>query len=109
MMNEYAGTSHGLLEGTHVASSFGWRTVDAIAVGDKVLTFDNAMQPVVEIRRDMRWLEATSTPKARWPVRIPAGAMGNRRDLSILHNQGILVESEAANDPQGDPFAVVAL
>ncbi len=70
MMSKYAGTSHGLIAGTHVASSLGWRTVDAITIGDNVLTFDNAMQPVVEIRRDVKWKDATSVPKARWPVRI---------------------------------------
>lgn len=107
MLNEYVGTSHGLLAGTHVASSLGWRTVDALAIGDNILTFDNAMQPIVEIRRDVKWRDTTAVPDSRWPVRIPTGAMGNRRDLSVLHNQGILVESDAANDPLGDPFAVV--
>ena len=107
MTNEYVGTSHGLMAGTHVASSLGWRPVEAITVGDNILTFDNAMQPVVEIRRDVKWRDATSIPEARWPVRIPAGAMGNRCDLTVFPNQGILVESDAANDPQGDPFAVV--
>ena len=33
--------SHGLMAGTRVASNLGWRAIDALAVGDKVLTFDN--------------------------------------------------------------------
>jgi hypothetical protein len=107
MMSKYAGTSHGLIARTHVASSLGWRTVDAITIGDNVLTFDNAMQPVVEIRRDVKWKDATSVPKVRWPVRIPAGVLGNRCDITVLPDQGILVESDAASDPMGDPFAVV--
>ncbi|MEP2030404.1 MAG: Hint domain-containing protein [Paracoccaceae bacterium] len=107
MSDAYVGTSHGLVAGTHVASSLGWRAVDAIAVGDEVLTFDNAMQPVVEIRRDVKWRDFATIPESRWPVTIPAGVLGNRRDLTVLHEQGILVESNAANDPLGDPFAVV--
>lgn len=107
MNDAYVGTSHGLMAGTHVASSLGWRAVDAIAVGDEVLTFDNAMQPVVEIRREVKWSDFAVIPASRWPVTIPAGALGNRRDLTVLHDQGILVESNAANDPLGDPFAVI--
>lgn len=107
MNDGLVGISHGLMLGTHVASNLGWRAVDAISVGDQVLTFDNAMQTVIEIRRDMLWLDGADVPERMWPVTIPAGAMGNRCDLSLLPDQGLLVESEAATDAQGDPFAVV--
>lgn len=101
------GITHGLMAGTHVASNLGWRRVDALGVGDKVLTFDSAMQPIVEIRREVLWVDASEVPERMWPVTIPAGAMGNRCDLSLLPDQGLLVESEAAADALGDPFAVV--
>ena len=37
----------GLVAGTRIATAMGWRAVEAIAVGDLVLTFDNGLQPVV--------------------------------------------------------------
>jgi Hint domain-containing protein len=101
------GITHGLVAGTNVASNLGWRAVDALSVGDMVLTFDNAMQPIVEIRRDLTWLDAKDVPPQMWPVTVPAGALGNRCELALLPDQGILVESEAAADAMGDPFAVV--
>ncbi|WP_241525652.1 Hint domain-containing protein [Pseudophaeobacter leonis] len=39
----------GLLAGTHVASNLGWRPVEALCAGDKVLTFDHGMQTIVEV------------------------------------------------------------
>ena len=107
MNDGLVGITHGLMGGTHVASNLGWRAVDALSVGDKVLTFDNAMQPITEIRRDVLWLDATGVPERMWPVTVPAGALANRCDLSLLPDQGLLVESEAAADALGDPFAVV--
>ena len=50
MNGALVGITHGLVAGTNVASNLGWRAVDALSVGDMVLTFDNAMQPIVEIR-----------------------------------------------------------
>lgn len=103
----YNVTAHGLLSGTRVASNLGWRSVDALTIGDEVLTFDNGMQKVVEIRRSTLWVDATMVPTHMWPVFVPAGALGNRSDMTILPEQGIMIESEAALDQHGDPFAVV--
>jgi hypothetical protein len=100
-------SSHGLLSGTHVASNLGWRTVDTLAVGDKVLTFDNAMQTVVEIRRDIMWVTDSHEMPRSWPVVVPQGALGNRCDMTILPDQGIMIECDAAEDAHGDPFAVI--
>lgn len=98
--------SRGLISGTRVGTSMGWRGVEALAPGDMVLTFDNGLQPLVEVRRDTFWMSDRSL--ARDPVvAIPAGAMGNTVNLQLLVDQGILIESEAACDAQGDPFAVV--
>jgi hypothetical protein len=40
-------------------------------------------------------------------VIVPAGALGNRDELTLLADQGVLVESDAASDMYGDPFAIV--
>lgn len=99
---------HGLLAGTRVASNLGWRAIEALTAGDKILTFDHGMQVIREIKRKTLWLDATSLPDHMRPVTVPAGALGNRVPLRLLPEQGVLVESDAATDAQGDPFAVVA-
>jgi hypothetical protein len=99
--------SHGLMAGTRVASNLGWRAIDALAVGDKVLTFDNGMQVITEIRRAHMWLDAPETAEKLWPVVIPVDALGNREELTLLPDQGVMVESDAAQDMHGDPFAIL--
>ncbi|MEP4198601.1 MAG: Hint domain-containing protein [Aliishimia sp.] len=98
---------HGLITGTKVASNLGWRAVDTIAPGDQVLTFDHGMQYVVEVRRTVMFTDATTVPEHMLPVTVPAGALGNRNTMRLLPEQGVMVESDAAIDAFGDPFAVV--
>lgn len=99
--------SHGLMAGTRVASNLGWRAIEALAVGDKVLTFDSGMQEITEIRRAHMWLDAPETCETMWPVVIPVDALGNREELVLLPDQGVMVESDVAQDLYGDPFAVI--
>jgi hypothetical protein len=95
------------MQGTRVASSLGWRAVEALAVGDNVLTFDNGMQRIVEIRRETYHLAAPDSVADQWPVIVPRNALGHHDQLTLLADQGVLVESDAAADLYGDPFAVV--
>lgn len=97
----------GFLKGTHVASNLGWRAVETLSVGDKVLTFDHAMQPIVDIQRETLIQPEGSVIGSRRPVLVPRDALFNRRELWLMPDQGILVECEAAQDAMGDPFAVV--
>lgn len=99
--------THGLMAGTRVASNLGWRAIEALAVGDMVLTFDHGMREITEIRRLTVWLDAPDTVPAMWPVIVPVGALGNREELTLLADQGVLVESDAASDKYGDPFAII--
>ncbi|MCE8517904.1 Hint domain-containing protein [Ruegeria pomeroyi] len=96
----------GFLAGTMVASNLGWRPVETLKVGDKVLTFDHAMQTVADIQRETVLLPH-GLPATLHPVRLPRGVCHNRRDLWLMPDQGLLVECEAALDVLGDPFAVV--
>lgn len=99
--------THGLMAGTRVASNLGWRAIDALTVGDKVLTFDHGMQEITEVRRAHMWLDAPETCEAMWPVVIPVGALFNREEMVLLPDQGVMVESDAAQDMHGDPFAII--
>lgn len=100
-------TTHGLMAQTKVASNLGLRAVGALSVGDKVLTFDGGMQPITAIHRTIVWQGGPESDRNEWPVSIPQEALGNRSALTVLPEQGVLVESMAARDPFGDPFAVV--
>ncbi len=99
-------TNRGLIAGTRVGTVMGWRAVEALAPGDMVLTFDNGLQPLVEVRRETIWV-SDMTGRNMATVLVPAGAMGNSGDVELLAGQGVLIESEAACDALGDPFAVV--
>jgi hypothetical protein len=105
--SEFATLTHGLMAGTRVASNLGWRAIDALAVGDKVLTFDHGMQQIVRICRARMWRDAPGTAAALWPVVIPQGALGNREELVLLPDQGVMIESDAAHDLHGDPFMIL--
>ncbi|WP_406645334.1 Hint domain-containing protein [Aliisedimentitalea scapharcae] len=97
----------GFLCGTHVVSNLGWRRVDALCVGDKVLTFDNGMRTIVEIQRETLTRPAEGMPRSRWPMMVPEGALLNRRAMSIMPDQGVFIESDLVVDALGDPYAIV--
>lgn len=103
---ETAFRTNGLVAGTRIATSSGWRSVEAVAVGDLILTFDNGLQPVVAVTRTpVRQRQFTHT--AALPVLVPAGAIGNTAPMTLLPEQGVMVESDVAEALFGDPFAVV--
>lgn len=97
----------GVLAGTRVASSLGWRAVEALAAGDKLLTFDNGMQPIMDVRREATHIDTSLLPQDRWSMLVPAGALSNRTEMVVKWNQGILIESDVADEALGDPFALV--
>jgi hypothetical protein len=99
--------NYGFFTKTKVACNAGWRRIDQLSVGDKVLTFDHGMQPIVEIRKDVVFEVPAETPPADWPVVLPVAALGNRETLVLQANQGVMLEIEGMEDPMGDPFAVV--
>ena len=97
----------GFLEETHVVSNLGWRRVDDLRIGDKVLTFDNGMRPILELQRETLSLVEAPMPRGQWPLLVPQGVVQNRRELHVLPDQGIFVETELVSDAQGDPYVVI--
>lgn len=100
---------HGVMAGTAIASSDGWRPVEALAVGDRVWTFDNGLRPILEIRRTVFGRTQLDREKAPAPLVIPAAALGNEADITLLPHVGLLLECENASDAMGDPFAVIPI
>ena len=99
--------TRGLLGSGYVATAMGWRRVDALAAGDSVLTFDNGVRRVVEVRRDSFWIADMMAPASYSTIMVPAGALGNSLALELLPDQGVMIECDAACDAHGDPFAIV--
>lgn len=101
------GIASGLVSGTRVATSIGWRTVEAIAPGDMALTFDGGMQVVRRITRSVLWSSERNCPAHLWPLQVPVGALGNQDEMLLLPEQIVMVESDAAEELFGDPFALI--
>ena len=100
-------TTRGLPAGTQVATTFGWRSVEAVAVGDEILTFDNGLRPVVAITRTPIASQLSRQPVFARPVHVPAGALGNDVATILLADEPVMIESDAAEALSGDPFAIL--
>lgn len=98
--------TEGLVCGTRVCSSEGWRDVGEIAVGDDVMTFDNGYQTVIAIT-DTAAAPAGVRPVYARAVSVPALALGNGEAMVLLPDQSVMVESDAAEALFGDPFAIL--
>lgn len=106
--NDFGVIAEGLVAGTLVATDLGWQPVEDLQAGERVVTFDNGMQPLKAVRISTLWTAGSHAPRAVWPLTVPARALGNRTDIRLLPEQALLIESDAAEDLYGDPFTMVA-
>lgn len=106
-MSDTGGFSTGVSAGTLIATNTGWRPVETIRRGDKVLTFDSGLQEVTHVHSGMLLTKGQDCPKHLLPLGVPAKALGNRKPMLLLPDQVVLVESDTAEELYGDPFALV--
>ncbi|PCD76127.1 Hint domain-containing protein [Pseudothioclava arenosa] len=92
--------SDGIVAGTRIATEAGWRPVEALAPGDRVMTFDHGVQEVLHIER----IRLGAVPRA---ILVPQQALGNATALLLLGDQSVMVESNLAEAAFGDPFVLV--
>jgi hypothetical protein len=97
----------GLLSGTRVATGHGWRPVQALCAGDRVVTFDAGVQPLCGVTRHPVWTGESACPQRFWPLDVGRGVMGNRAPLRIMPHQVVMIESDLAETLWGDPFALL--
>jgi len=97
----------GLVFGTRVATPSGWRSAEGLVAGDWVLTFDNGMQRVTQVDHAPVWTGERRCPREFWMLDVPAGLCGNHAYLRLMPEQGVMVESDAAEMLLGDPFSIV--
>ncbi|WP_102106972.1 Hint domain-containing protein [Oceaniglobus roseus] len=96
----------GLTAGTRVATATGWRPVEAVTVGDRVLTFDAGLQLVTAVERV--WFDGTGAmAAAQKPLRVPPQALGNHAEMVLLPDQPVIFEADCAEELFGDPFALL--
>jgi len=85
--------------GTMIMTPSGEKAIDALSVGDEVITADHDVQRIRWIgTRRLSRSELAAKPKLR-PIRIAAGALGNdlpRRDLLVSPQHRMLVRSAIA-------------
>lgn len=97
----------GMISDTRIATAMGWRPVETVWPGEKVLTFDAGLQTVTEVSRRPFWASQEPCPRSFWPIEVPSGVLGNREVMHLLPDQYIMVESDAAEDLYGDPFTLI--
>jgi hypothetical protein len=105
--NSFGMIAEGLLAGTLIATEMGWQDVRDLQPGDRIVTFDNGMQPLRALRESVLMTGGEQTPRLTWPLHVPSGALGNRSDLTLLPEQAVLIETDVAEDLFGDPFTLV--
>ncbi|MGP9789427.1 Hint domain-containing protein [Roseinatronobacter sp. NSM] len=96
----------GLLPGTLIGTQSGWRGVETILPGDLVLTFDNGMQRV-EANHRVTIAQASLPAHKGFTMAVPAGVLGNRKQISLLPCQEVIVESDMAEIDFGEPFVLI--
>lgn len=101
------GQAEGIVAGTRIATSMGWRPVEAIAAGDMVMTFDHGLRPVMAVHRAQLFAGRNACPRHMMPLAVPEGALGNASPMLLLPEQNVLVESDLAEAVFGDPFALI--
>ncbi len=97
---------NGFLAETLIATDHGWCPAGRIAQGSVVMTFDHGLQPVLEVQTVQIDPRVIPDRKARL-IGIPAGALGNRREMRVLPMQELVIESDEAETLYGDPFVPV--
>lgn len=97
----------GFLPTDQVLSEHGWRAVSELKLGERVVTFDNGLQEIVDIERIVLMPDATIIPPEFWPVSIPENTLGDHPALMLLPDQGVLLEHQYVLDHMGDPFAIL--
>lgn len=93
----------GIMAGTRVATAVGMRAVESLKVGDKVVTFENRLQPVEWIERRVIWCGRNAEELA-WPLHVPSGALANRDEMYLMPAQAIVIDCELAEQVFGSPY-----
>lgn len=96
----------GIVAGSLIETSQGWRPVETLRVGELVLTYDGGAQAVAALRRTGTGAAPRSQPGPGL-ILAPGGALDNCADLLLAPDQPVLIHSPAAEAVLGAPGALV--
>ena len=82
----------GLLHGTKVATTSGWKLIERVAVGDLVRTLDNGFREVRRISTCCVVIPADETRADYMPIFVPARATYNGRPVWLMPEQGMALD-----------------
>lgn len=106
ILPDFGTLAEGLLAGRRVATPTGWRAVETLEPGDMVLTFDNGMQRLAGCIANRVGVNPR-TGCTNWGLSIPKGVLGNRRAMTVLPTQTVLMDCAYGDAHYGDPFVLV--
>jgi hypothetical protein len=84
------------LHGTHILTPRGERPVESLNIGDTVVTRYNGLQKIKFLGRQSYAAPFLAANRAKWPVRISRGALGDHlpnRDLCVSPGHSMLIGS----------------
>lgn len=96
--------AEGLYALTPVATPQGWVRAGSMVPGVEVMTFDGGPLRITSVsshRLDPR------APRAAWPLQVPVDVLGNTEPAVLLPEQGVMIDSDLAEELFGDPFVTV--
>ncbi len=96
--------AEGLYALTPVATPQGWVRAGSLVPGAEVITFDGGPTRIASVsthRLDPR------APRTAWPLQVPMDVLGNCEPAVLLPEQGVMVDSDLAEDLFGEPFVTV--
>ncbi|OYU18658.1 MAG: hypothetical protein CFE34_09390 [Rhodobacteraceae bacterium PARR1] len=96
--------AEGLYALTPVATPQGWVRAGSLVAGAEVMTFDGGPTRIASVsthRLDPR------APRAAWPLQVPMEVLGNTEPAVLLPEQGVMLDSDLAEDMYGEPFVTV--
>lgn len=98
----FAPVTTGLVAGTLLETSSGWRPIEALTVGDCVQTLDGGLARVLHLdRRTLRPEVETAL------LMLPGGQYDACSDLLLLPGQHLLIDTLDDEAMQGAPFAMI--
>lgn len=102
--NAAAVVAEGLYALTPVATPDGWVRAGSLVPGALVMTFDGGPAHIASISEHRL---DSGAPRAAWPLQVPMGVLGNAEPAILLPEQGVMIDSDLADDLFGEPFVTV--
>ncbi len=82
----------GLLHGTKVATTGGWKLVESLVAGDLVRTLDNGFQQLLRVCDDRVVVAGDERRAEHLPVLVPSRAAYNGRPVWLMPEQGMALD-----------------